>query len=95
MENGPPQGPIKGDLYTFSGPQAAEQGKHVPEVGLELHSLPRKHWTPPETCGIRAGPTHIRPDPKHDVCTLYTLPFCILVRPLARHELPVLSPAGP
>jgi hypothetical protein len=26
-KNGPPQGPIEGDLYTFSGPQAPEQGK--------------------------------------------------------------------
>jgi len=47
---GPPQGPIKGDLYTLSGPQAPEQGKHVPEVGLELHSLPRKQWEPAKIC---------------------------------------------
>jgi hypothetical protein len=39
-------GAHKGDLYTLSGLQAPEQGKHVPEVGLELHSLPRKPWTP-------------------------------------------------
>ena len=39
-KNGPPQGPIKGDLYTFRGPQAPEQGKHVPEVGLEPGSSP-------------------------------------------------------
>ena len=37
-----PAGPIKGDLHTFRGPQAPEQGKHVPEVGLELHSSPCK-----------------------------------------------------
>src|SRR6476659_2389763 len=71
-KNGPPQGPIKGDLYTLRGPQAPEQGKHVPEVGLELHSLPRKHWTPAETCGIRPDPAPVRPDPKPEVCTLYT-----------------------
>ena len=48
-KNGPPQGPIKGDLYTFSGPQAPEQVKHVPEVGLELHSSPCKYWEVPKT----------------------------------------------
>ncbi|CAI3796818.1 hypothetical protein NKCBBBOE_01671 [Pseudarthrobacter sp. MM222] len=42
-KNGPPQGPIKGDLYTLRGSQAPEQGKNVPEVGLELHSLACKH----------------------------------------------------
>jgi hypothetical protein len=47
----------------------------VPEVGLELHSLPRKHWAPPETCGIRPVPTHIRPDPKPKVWTLSTRQF--------------------
>ena len=44
----------------------------MPEVGLELHSLPCKHWTPAETCGIRPDPAHVRPDPKPKVCTLYT-----------------------
>jgi hypothetical protein len=48
-KNGPPQGPIKGDLYTLSGPQAPERGKHVPEVGLELHSRPYENWKVPET----------------------------------------------
>jgi hypothetical protein len=69
-----PQGPVKGDLYTFSGPQAPEQGKHVPEVGLELHSSPCEHWELPETCGIRPDPTPVRPSPKPTVCTLYTPP---------------------
>ena len=49
-KNGPPAGAHKGDLYTLSGPQAPEQGKHVPEVGLELHSLPRKQWEPAKIC---------------------------------------------
>ena len=31
-------------LCTLRGPQAPEQGKHVPEVGLELHSGPCNHW---------------------------------------------------
>ncbi len=68
-----PAGPIKGDLHTFRGPQAPEQGKHVPEVGLELHSSPCKHWAPAETCRIRPSPTHIRRSQKPKVCTLYTL----------------------
>jgi hypothetical protein len=44
----------------------------VPEVGLELHSLPRKHWTPPKTYGIRPDPTHIQAKPKPKVWTMYT-----------------------
>jgi hypothetical protein len=71
-KNGPPHRPIKGDLYTVSGPQAPEQGKHVPEVGLELHALPRKHWARVETCGIRTDPAPVRPDPTPEMCTMYT-----------------------
>ena len=44
----------------------------MPEVGLELHSNPRKHWTPPETCGIRPDPTPVRPSPRRKVWTLST-----------------------
>jgi len=33
----------------------------VPEVGLEVHSGSRKHWTPAETCGIRPDPAPVRP----------------------------------
>ena len=51
-------------LYTFSGPQAPEQGKHVPEVGLELHSGPCNHWEVRKTKAIRASPTNVRPSPK-------------------------------
>ena len=50
-KNGPPQGPIKGDLYTLSGPQAPEQGKHVPEVGLEPTHLSIPHFE----CGASAN----------------------------------------
>jgi hypothetical protein len=35
----------------------------VPEVGLELHSSPRKHWEPVETCGIRISSKTVRADP--------------------------------
>ena len=50
-------------LLTLRGPQVPEQGKHAPEVGLGLHSLPRKHWEPGETCGIRPDSATVRPDP--------------------------------
>ncbi len=60
-----PQGAHKvNSLYTFSGPQAPEQGKHVPEVGLELHSGPCNHWEVRKTKAIRASPTNVRPSPK-------------------------------
>ena len=44
------------------------RGNTAPEVGLELHSLPRTHWTP-RTCGIRPGS-------KAEVWTKYTFPNC-------------------
>jgi hypothetical protein len=70
-----PAGPTRGDLYTFSGPQGPEQGKHVPEVGLELDSLPRKHRAPVETCGIRPDPTQIRTkSDARSVDNVHTLP---------------------
>jgi hypothetical protein len=47
----------------------------VPKVGLELHSIPCKHWAPAETCGIRPDPTHIRPNPKPNLWTLSTHQF--------------------
>jgi hypothetical protein len=60
------------NLCTLRGPQAPEQGKHVPEVGLELHSSPCKHWAPAETYGIRPNPPDVRPIPKPNVWTLST-----------------------
>jgi hypothetical protein len=33
-------GPYVNSLCTLRGPKAPEQGKYVPEVGLELHSSP-------------------------------------------------------
>jgi hypothetical protein len=44
----------------------------VPEVGLELHSRPCKHWEPAKTCRVRASPVVVRPDPTGRVCTLCT-----------------------
>jgi hypothetical protein len=44
----------------------------VPEVGLELHSNPCKHWSPAETCGIRASPADVRPSPEPSLWTLST-----------------------
>jgi hypothetical protein len=51
----------------------------VPEVGLELHSSPCKHWAPAETCGIRPSPAYVQPSPTAKVCILCTpqkWPFC-------------------
>jgi hypothetical protein len=47
----------------------------VPEVGLELHSDPCKHWETAETCGIRSSPTDVRPVSTAKVWTLSTLSF--------------------
>ena len=48
-KKGPRRGPSVNSLCTLRGPQAPEQGKHVPEVGLEPHSSPCKHWELQET----------------------------------------------
>jgi hypothetical protein len=61
-------------LCTLGGSQAPDQGKHVPEVGLELHSSPCKRWEVAEKCGIRADPTEVRPGPKPNLWTLSTPP---------------------
>ena len=61
-------------LCTLGGPQAPEQGKHVPEVGLEPGSRPCKHCTPAQTYGIRANPAPVRPSPGPKVWTLSTPP---------------------
>ena len=52
--------------------KAPEQGKHVPEVGLELHSSPCGHWVPSKKFGIRPDPIDVRPGPKPKVWTLST-----------------------
>jgi hypothetical protein len=54
------------------------RGNAVPEVGLELHSSPCKHWELTETCGIRASPAGIRPDPTPTVLTLSTPVSCAI-----------------
>jgi len=59
-------------LCTLRGSQAPEQGKHVPEVGLEPGSSPCKRWEFPETSAIRPSSAPVRPSPKPRVCTLCT-----------------------
>jgi hypothetical protein len=44
----------------------------VPEVGLEPHSNPCKHWELQKTYRIRPRPAPVRPDPKPKVRTLST-----------------------
>ncbi len=50
-------------------------GNTVPEVGLELHSSPCKHWEPAETCGVLASPKAVWPSTGRRVWTLSTPPF--------------------
>jgi hypothetical protein len=38
-------------VHTKKHKKPLNRGNTVPEVGLELHSLPRKHRAPPETGG--------------------------------------------
>ena len=60
-KSGPGRGPPEEFCTHFSGTQAPEQGKHVPEVGLELHSLPREHWHPRKHA--ESGPNRPTYDP--------------------------------
>jgi hypothetical protein len=50
------------------------RGSLVPEVGLEPHSNPCKHWELPKTYAIRANPADVRPSPAAKVCTMCTPP---------------------
>jgi hypothetical protein len=61
-------------VHTKKHKKPLNRGNTVPEVGLELHSLPRKHRAPPETGGIRASLAEVRPGPKPEVWTMYTPP---------------------
>ena len=51
------EGPDQGQCTHVKAKTPLARGNAVPEVGLELHSLPRKHWASAETFGIRADPT--------------------------------------
>ncbi|MDQ0634269.1 hypothetical protein QFZ40_002178 [Arthrobacter pascens] len=53
----------------------SDMRKHMPEVGLELHSSPRQHWELQKIWPIRASPTDVRPSPKPRVCTMCTHPL--------------------
>ncbi len=81
----PPKGPSQHILSTLSGQQAPELGKHVPEVGLEPGSRPRKHWEVLKTCRVRLDPADVRLSPSDKVCTLCTPPF--LTTSLPRPEM--------
>lgn len=50
-------------------------GITVPEVGLELHSRPCKHWEPAKTSEIRAHLEAVRDSPGPGVWTKSTLLF--------------------
>jgi hypothetical protein len=68
-------------VHTKKHQKAPEQGKHVPEVGLEPGSSPCKSASPPKTSTIRPSPAPVRPDPKPRVCTMCTPSSCTLRRP--------------
>ena len=74
-QKSPRRGPAVNRLCTLRGPPAPQQGKHVPEVGLEPGSSPCKHGPPAETYGIRPSPAPVRPSPRPKVWTLSTPPI--------------------
>ncbi|MET1087867.1 MAG: helicase associated domain-containing protein, partial [Arthrobacter sp.] len=63
------------NVHTKKHQKAPEQGKHVPEVGLEPDSRPCKHGPPPQTSAIRPSPAPVRPSPRPKVWTLSTPPL--------------------
>ena len=67
--------PTRVNVHTLKQKPPLTRGNAVPEVGLEPHSSPCKHWTPPKTCGIRPSPAPVRPSPKPKVWTLSTPPI--------------------
>jgi hypothetical protein len=84
---GPPRRQAKAEKPASEGPEQGQCphikaktpltcGNTVPEVGLEPHSRPCKHWELQKTSAIRASPADVRPNPKPKVCTLCTPPFC-------------------
>ena len=56
------EGPAQVNVHTLKQKPPLTRGYAVPEVGLELHSRPCKHWAPAETCGIRPDPAPVRPE---------------------------------
>ena len=69
------EGPSQGQCTHVKAKTPLMRGNAVPEVGLELHSSPRKHWALTETCGIRPDPTPARASPTPKVLTLSTPTF--------------------
>ena len=68
-------------MYTHQKQKTPLTLENVPEVGLELHSNPCKHWNPQETCGVWPDPSPVRPNPKPDMLTLSTPPSTIQAFP--------------
>ena len=76
-KKGPRRAQSVNTLSTLSGQPAPEQGKHVPEVGLEPGSGPCKHWELSKTSAIRGSPADVRPSPVGKVWTVSTPLFCL------------------
>ena len=88
------EGPTEGQCQHIKSKTPCDEEKHVPEVGLELHSSPCKHWKLQKTYAILANPADVRPSPRPKVWTLSTLLFCQVlcqllhpfrIAPLRRH----------
>lgn len=60
-------------VHTVRGPKGPLTWENVPEVGLEPHSSPCKHWEVAETCRISASPAGVRTSPGTRVWTMSTL----------------------
>jgi len=66
----------------------------VPEVGLEPHSNPWKHWDLPKTYRIRGRPADAGHSPRAKVLALSTLLFCPLIQLSRPATRPVATDSG-
>ena len=64
--------PAEGQCQHIKSKTPSDEGECVPEVGLELHSSPCKHWEVPETYRIRPSPADVRPSSKRNLLTVST-----------------------
>jgi hypothetical protein len=72
MKKGPRRGPSQHKLSTLRGKQAPEQGRHLPEVGLEPGSSPCKSATPQKSSAqSEAGTTESEAQGVDSVHTLF------------------------
>ena len=68
------EGPDQGQCTHVKAKTPLTRGSTVPEVGLEPHSSPYKHWELPKTYRIRPSPADVRPSPRLNLLTMSTPP---------------------